>query len=238
MGAGVSSNFASVSEYSDFYSQVEQTCTPNYTIQQDFLTPISLDNCKDVQITLINQSSFRYVCQETDRLNAHQSNLINLNQAAKAGWFGNANNTSITDAVSKVEQYINQNCSQTVNQQQVIDAGISCKNVDKLTIKEYNTSTSSGMCALLADTSVVQSNAANIIQKASGVDLSSDLMTIVWVLVAVIGVAIVVPILVSALGKSAKSITSDIGESASNIVKGASKATTEIQSSVSVKTPK
>jgi hypothetical protein len=228
MGGGTSSNFASVSEYSNFFSQVQQQCNYSEGDQQDIIVPITLDNCNNFSLLLKNQDQLVYKCDLTSALNAQQSNMVSMNQAAKAGWFGNANNTSITDTVNNVDSFVNQNCNSSGAQRQLISTSINCLNSNNVNIKEFNQASSSTNCALFSDTSVVQSNSASITQKASGVDPSSLLMTLVWILLAVILVAIGVPILVSALGKSAKSITTDIGSSVSNVAKNAGSAASNI----------
>ena len=228
MGGGTSSNFASVSEYSNFFSQVQQQCSGQQRDIQKIILPITLDNCKNVQITLKNQDSEVFTCSDDSRINAQQSNLVSMNQTAKAGWFGNANNTSISDTVNNVEAFVNQNCNSNSGIAQLISTAISCQNTDNVNIQEFNSNNSSTNCSLIADTSVVQSNSASITQSASGVDPSSLLMTLVWILLAVVLVVISIPMLVSALGKSAKSIASDVGSSVSNIAGNAGSAASKI----------
>jgi hypothetical protein len=225
---GTASNFASASEYSNFFSQVEQTCTSVQASKQTILAPVTLNNCKDVQITLKNTSGYRFQCDENSRLNAQQSNMVSMNQSAKAGWFGNANNTSISDTVNNVEAYVNQNCNSVNSQQQVIDTAITCNNTVGFVLNEMNNTTSSTVCALLSDQTVVQANSTSITQKAAGVDPGSILMILVWIVLAIVVVAIGVPMLVSALGKSAKTLASDVGSSVTNIAGNAGSAASKL----------
>ena len=238
---GTASNFASVSEYSNFFSQVDQACATTESVNQTIVYPVTLNNCKNVMLLLENMATTVFTCNDDSRVSAQQSNMASLNQSAKAGWFGTANNTSITSAVANVESYMSQNCDSSTNQQQMISGGLDCNNTDGVDIKEFNTSTSSVSCSLVADTSVVQSNSATITQKAAGVDPSSFIMTIVWVLLAIILVSIGIPILVSSLGKSAKSAAEGVGSTLSTVAKKAesgvsgavSGATQEITSGIS-----